>query len=242
MKYLKTDIAMAFAVLVLGVALYLLGGTLLGEARDSSHVLALDRLIGLAASAIGMSVLAWWVISFGLALASEILSRCGLESAARRAGSFSPAFMRKLACAVLGFNLIAAPMAQADMPPTAGSSAVQQAQAGEGGVALSPLWVASKSSEIPVPQWQPAPLPSDGSLLISATRDGAPAAAAESEEIVVKPGDSLWTIVAKQLGPMASDAEVAEAWPLWYEANKQLIGAQPDVLLPGQVLHAPAGS
>ena len=52
-------------------------------------------------------------------------------------------------------------------------------------------------------------------------------------------GDSLWAIVARHLGPRAGDAEVAETWPAWFAANRDVIGDDPDLLLPGQVLRAP---
>ena len=58
-------------------------------------------------------------------------------------------------------------------------------------------------------------------------------------EVVVRRGDSLWSIAARHLGPDPSEAEIAEAWPAWYAANREVIGPDPDLLLPGQVLHAP---
>jgi Tfp pilus assembly protein FimV len=58
--------------------------------------------------------------------------------------------------------------------------------------------------------------------------------------VTVRPGDSLWLIAARRLGPDPSTVEIAEAWPQWYAANKQLIGSDPDLIRPGQVLHAPA--
>jgi hypothetical protein len=58
--------------------------------------------------------------------------------------------------------------------------------------------------------------------------------------VVVRRGDSLWHVAARALGAGASDAEVAEAWPRWYAANRAVIGADPSVLEPGQVLRPPA--
>ena len=54
-------------------------------------------------------------------------------------------------------------------------------------------------------------------------------------------GDSLWSIAARHLGPDASDAEIARAWPAWFEANRDVVGDDPDLLRPGQVLRAPEG-
>lgn len=58
-------------------------------------------------------------------------------------------------------------------------------------------------------------------------------------EVVVHRGDSLWSLAARHLGPDAGDAEIAHAWPQWYAANRDRIGDDPDLLLPGQVLRVP---
>jgi LysM repeat protein len=66
------------------------------------------------------------------------------------------------------------------------------------------------------------------------------AATAPVATVVVAEGDSLWSIAARHLPPDASDAEIARAWPLWYRANETVVGADPDVIHPGQVLTVPA--
>jgi nucleoid-associated protein YgaU len=60
--------------------------------------------------------------------------------------------------------------------------------------------------------------------------------------VVVKPGDTLWSIAATELGPNASAEDVANRWPAWYAANRPLIGPDPDLILPGQVLRIPASA
>jgi nucleoid-associated protein YgaU len=57
--------------------------------------------------------------------------------------------------------------------------------------------------------------------------------------VVVHRGDTLWGLVARFLGPQASDADVVREWPRWYEANRAVVGDDPDRILPGQVLRAP---
>jgi nucleoid-associated protein YgaU len=59
--------------------------------------------------------------------------------------------------------------------------------------------------------------------------------------VVVRRGDSLWDLAARQLGPDASAADVAAEWPRWYAANRAVIGPDPGRILPGQRLVAPAG-
>jgi len=60
--------------------------------------------------------------------------------------------------------------------------------------------------------------------------------------VVVKPGDTLWSIAAKDLGPNATPEDIAARWPAWYAANRQSIGPDPDLILPGQVLRIPASA
>ena len=52
-------------------------------------------------------------------------------------------------------------------------------------------------------------------------------------------GDTLWSVAARHLGPGASDAEIAKAWPAWFAENRDVVGDDPDLILPGQVLRPP---
>lgn len=92
------------------------------------------------------------------------------------------------------------------------------------------------------PGWQPArPLVDPGLLAPSGARaSNGPAAGTQARAVTVIAGDTLWDIVATYLGPDASDVDIALEWPRWYAANRGLIGGSPDVLLPGQILQAPA--
>jgi hypothetical protein len=79
----------------------------------------------------------------------------------------------------------------------------------------------------------PLPDRTTGPLLPGAVRhDVAP-------DHVVRPGDSLWRIAARLLGPDSPDQDVAEAMRALYRANRAAIGADPDLLLPGQHLELP---
>jgi hypothetical protein len=60
--------------------------------------------------------------------------------------------------------------------------------------------------------------------------------------VVVRPGDSLWTIAADHLDRDAGTAQVAASWPRWYAANASAIGADPDMLAVGTVLVVPGGA
>jgi nucleoid-associated protein YgaU len=57
--------------------------------------------------------------------------------------------------------------------------------------------------------------------------------------VTVRPGDSLWLIAARRLGVGATPRQIDAAWREWYAANQALIGADPNVIHPGQVLVDP---
>lgn len=90
------------------------------------------------------------------------------------------------------------------------------------------------------PDWRPSAPVADPGLLaaqpVRAAQDTPPA----GHLVTVLAGDTLWDLAARQLGPTASDVDVALHWPRWYEANKAQIGESPHVLLPGQILKAPS--
>ena len=71
---------------------------------------------------------------------------------------------------------------------------------------------------------------------------GTTASPTPAATIVVAPGDTLWSIAARHLPAGATDAQIAAVWPRWYEANSPVIGADPDVIRPGQVLTVPAAA
>ncbi|MEC5198018.1 nucleoid-associated protein YgaU [Arthrobacter sp. PL16] len=243
---------------------------------------SLEGVLGLGMSALGLTLVGWWVLTLFIAVVAEVVLRRGPSTAARRAQRCTPALMRRLAAAFLGLNLIVVPsVAQA---ASGGPDAVCVAVVSDGATAIctteqsyssvsahteaasfskapywSPLAVsaamptgdspgASKDNGVterddpreeqvsPVsPTWQPAPMPAHGgALLRSPTRtiiaDG---------EVVVAPGDSLWSIAGDRLGPLATATDIAGAWPAWYDTNMATIGDDPSLLLPGQVLKVP---
>lgn len=68
-----------------------------------------------------------------------------------------------------------------------------------------------------------------------------PAAPPADSHVVVR-GDCLWDIAAGRLAPSGTpptDAAIASAVQAWWSANGQVIGPDPDLILPGQVLRAP---
>jgi nucleoid-associated protein YgaU len=99
-----------------------------------------------------------------------------------------------------------------------------------GATAPDAAWTPSRPDRTPVPDPDAlhllSPAPEAGTLV--------------DEGVVVRRGDTLWSIAARSLGPAATADEIAREWPRWHEANRDAIGDDPDLIQPGQVLHPPA--
>lgn len=96
--------------------------------------------------------------------------------------------------------------------------------------------------DLPAPGWsptRPAPVRRDASLdVLHPSRH--PARLPALEGVVVRRGDTLWSIAARHLGPTATAAQIALEWPRWHAANRHVIGDDPDRLVPGQLLEPPS--
>lgn len=92
----------------------------------------------------------------------------------------------------------------------------------------------------PEPAWmptRPAPRPRSTQGGLGALRSGGMRHV--DEHVVVRRGDTLWTVAGRYLGPDATAAQIAAEWPRWHAANRVVIGDDPDLLLPGQRLLPP---
>jgi len=250
---------MAALILLLGGFLWRAGTDLIGQwvpPGTRGPTPGLDQILGVAAAAAGLAVTAWWVLSLLVALIAAALDKSGRRQAAAATGRFCPPHLRRLALTLLAVHLVTAPAAHAAEPnsgpgwaPTAtvavpawgpAGSAADASAMSDGGAGDA------RNTEAPQPgglepQWRPGPLTLEPGLLMArpVRADQVPARA---PDVTVLAGDTLWDIAARQLGPDASDVEVALQWPRWYEANKAAIGDNPDVLLPGQILRPPAAA
>lgn len=84
--------------------------------------------------------------------------------------------------------------------------------------------------------------PTDADPTTSEPSTAGPSTAAppsDGDVVLVAPGDTLWAIAAQALDPRASDADVAHAVQRWHDANRRVIGDDPDLVRPGQRLVAP---
>ncbi len=237
-------------------------------AARGAPVRADEALAAVVASAALVGV-TWLALGVLLELLSRVPGALG-RAASRVADVVTPRLLRRGAAALLGVGLAAGVLPGASVAAPVGTVQAAPAPLPDPGFAplpgpgIAPL---TDPGFAPLPEPELAPLPEperapaadeptasprgwtpdapvvraqpDLRVLSPAPRPGtshdAPA------EVVVQRGDTLWSIAARHLGPDASDAEIAHAWPAWFEANRGVVGDDPDLLRPGQVLRAPEG-
>jgi 4-amino-4-deoxy-L-arabinose transferase-like glycosyltransferase len=217
-----------------------------------------DALAALCGSA-GLALLGWLGAAAGCSVADVVLpGGHPLAGLLRSIGErITPVVARRVLVGVLGAALVGAAspaMAATDRagPSVAATVTGRQAAAPAGTAptgGLDPSWAAvtaaatsgagTRSAAAPVdvaPSAEPGLDPSWG-------RTGRLRPGVQPEHhVVVRRGDTLWDIAARHLGPAATDAEIARAWPLWFTANRHVIGPDPDHLRPGQQLRPPDSS
>jgi nucleoid-associated protein YgaU len=213
-----------------GLTPHLPGGT---GPLDVQHVVdtAGPETLLLAAVA-GIAWLVWAWGALGLVL-TALSALPGVGGAAARVlvRRLLPASARHAAALALGVGLAAAPALTAGTAPSPLTVVAPAADletvslpdrpSGLPGAAPAlPDWPAAPTAV--VPDW-PAPAPGD--------------------HVVVR-GECLWSIATADLrartGADPTDAEVTVAVGRWWAANAAVVGADPDLLLPGQVLRPPA--
>lgn len=170
----------------------------------------------LAVAGLAVWALACWLV-LGVALVCAVhLPGIAGRAAAAVAARAVPVLLRRTVQVALGAGLA---LGGVGVLPAA-------AEPGAGGVAVSLDWPVQAVAN-------PAANPVAGPV----TRVPTPAA------VVVAPGDTLWGLADRALraeGDAApSAATVAASWPSWWSANRDAIGADPDLLRPGTRLLAP---
>ena len=103
---------------------------------------------------------------------------------------------------------------------------------------------AKETGRTPYPGGSPSSgLPGAGAPL-RASQTSTPSSAAQQQRqwVTVAPGDCLWHLAARRLGPAASAAQIDAEWRRWYAANRDRVGPDPDLVLAGQRLVVPAST
>ena len=194
---------------------------------------SLDDVVGLLAAATALALGGWLTASSTAAVLAHAPGRAG-ALAGRFAAAWAPLLSRRVAAALVGASVAGAlgpttALAEevAPFPGFSASAPVDTAQPSAPPMPPPAGWVPTRPTQRPV---------ASPSLVTSG------ASPADRRTVVVHRGDTLWGLVAAHLGPDTTEAEVAAAWPRWYAANSSVIGADPDLLLPGQVLKIPTAA
>ena len=91
----------------------------------------------------------------------------------------------------------------------------------------------------PKPPSPPASGSGNGAILAEVlAAAGASRGSSADERYTVRPGDSLWDIAEMKLGT-AEAGRIARYWPRIHRANRDIIGGDPNHIVPGQVLTLP---
>ncbi|MCP2263170.1 hypothetical protein ACFQHV_21740 [Promicromonospora thailandica] len=241
-------------LLALGVGLVAAAGALgartwyVGSGLGSA-LFPVDGIVELAAVSVGTVVAGWTGVHALVALAWVLVCRRGARWRAgeRAVARHAPAVVRRLVRAALGAGVglaLTVPTAMAAQPAAAAPTAVtaSTAQAADDPAVVRLGWRPTGGTA----ETTAKPAPERSALVnrgVSAGREPV---------VVVERGDTLWAIATDHLAETGSsggagtgaqaavsDAEIAAAVDRWHDANRRVLGADPDLILPGTVLHRP---
>jgi nucleoid-associated protein YgaU len=180
----------------------------------------------------GLALLGAWAVTARVALTALAVGLAALPGAVGRLGravaaACTPALLRSIVRTALGASVVAGPL----LSGTAFADAASP-QALPGLPLLDRVMAPASSAPTKAP-YPPRPP--------HTPHTGHPVAASGSGHVVVvRPGDTLWDIAARDLPAGRSAAQIATAWPRWYAANRAVIGPDPGRIQPGERLVPPS--
>jgi nucleoid-associated protein YgaU len=196
----------------------------------------------LAVSLAGFTV--WLAVTVLLSLAAQApgaAGRCALSTLQRVA----PATVRRALAVTLGLSVLSGTGGIAQAAGPVSHVAISQPSTSP---VMSLDWPVAAPASPVIALDRPVPVlvhhdPARGlSLLTSGPRAQGKVPAAQAiprQRITVRPGDSLWRIAARALPRDTAPAVVERSWHRWYAANRGVIGADPNLIQPGQQLTPP---
>lgn len=200
-----------------------------------------DDAVALGVLAIGALLLGWYLATALAALAclaARAAGRAWVDGERRLSGFGAPLARRLLltgGSAAVVAAAVLSPAAAAPAPADLGTVATLADDLG---------WGATDENDEPTaeptevaPEDSPEP-PQEAGTEPGPTIDPA-STSTPSEDYTVLAGDSLWTIAAQHLLAEPTAEDIAAAWPRWYGQNDDVIGDNPDLIQPGQVLTVP---
>jgi nucleoid-associated protein YgaU len=189
-----------------------------------------------AVAALAWAVWLWGALGLTLTALSALPGVAG-SMARALTRCLLPAGTRRAAALALGVGLVTSGPLVAGCTPASG--ALPQA------VAVASAQGPTAPSDGPVADWPQASAPTPAQPPVSPAPVPDWPVPAPGEHVVLR-GECLWDIAVADLirrtGGTPTDGEVAAAVDAWWHANAAVIGPDPDLLLPGQVLRPPSAS
>jgi hypothetical protein len=205
----------------------------LGHPQHTADTSGADTLVLAAVGVLAWLVWAWGTLGLALTAISALPGVLG-TAAGNVLRVVLPAGARRTAALALGVSLgVTGPFVATAWPTAAAAAAVARDAAPDWPVVSPADWPlaaapATTTDRGTVPDW-PRTSPTS----------------ATDVHVVVR-GDCLWSIaeagLARDHRRVPSAGEVADAVTAWWSANDTVIGPDPDVLLPGQILRGPGPS
>ncbi len=192
------------------------------SARPSATAVAgrsADELVATVAGVQAWLLLAWLATSTALTILGRLPGAIG-RRAARLARRITPTLVRRALEGALGVAI-----ASTSLAPAAALAAPRTRPA----PVEAPSPYDRPAVTAPRPKPTPVPLKAVAPTSSPAVESG----------VVVRRGDTLWSIASAALGEDADDAAVDVEWRRWYAANREAIGADPDLIVPGLRLQPP---
>jgi nucleoid-associated protein YgaU len=209
-----------------------------------------EDVVGALAGLATLGLLTWAAVALVVSALAALLPG-GRRHTSAVARIVAPNIVRHLVAALVGAAVIGTatpagagtgppgPAACADVGPVAVVAAARDAAPDK----LSPAWHAT--SPTVTPGWLPTeplarPAPREGADPAVVTSSRRRLSASVDGEVVVRRGDTLWSLTERHLGPGATAAQVDRDWRRWYAANRSVLRRGPDHLVPGMRLTPPS--
>jgi hypothetical protein len=183
----------------------------------------LEDLVASAVAVIAVCAYAVFMTTALVAIGSSLVAPRQAASIAAR-GWAGPVWWRRAVLAVCGIGVVMQVASAEAMVPDSPACAAACAPSLDG---------------LPYPDLPTAPWPhraKPAAKLAEPPRDRT-----RNSVLVVRAGDSLWSIATDLSHPDASDATVAAVVARLYAANLSVIGDHPDLIYPGTLLQPPGG-
>ncbi len=202
-----------------------------------------DRSLPLVLALTLCALTGWLALTMTFTVLARLPGATG-RCAARALSRLAPFAMRRLAEVLVGATTVLASTAG-----VAQAAQVQRPAAAELSVRLpsgldrpaAPMRTVIVPAGPAVSLDRPVADPARGlSLLTHQPAAARTPASRTAAAVTVRVGDSLWAIAARALPRDASPERIERSWHQWYQANRGVIGPDPGLLQPGQLLTPPS--